>query len=362
MSQTLVGIDFSGAQDAHQKIWITEATLENPAAGRAQLLLKSVSSLQEERRINVNNLEHSISELVHYLSALQPGTLVGIDAPFSMHEKYLRTESNIVLSWESWIQNTYQSLNHKHAREFKSWCQQQQQQPKWKEKRVTRTVKHKVYAELKRECEHFAQVPFTPSNVRLMYQTFAMLKYLLPNLLAKKEIFNIIPFQSYALRADRVNVVEVCPATWLKAHDIDGNGYKTPIKTPTHAKVESARKKRDEILEDLHKNSQMIPFDFNVVCHTQVLSQPGGDALDSFIACLILADYSEHQHCSNLVEQACRFWSAQQQRVPEDTLQAKLKTEGFVFGVPFHKSLTQPEQEAALSPKCSRMLVPSGER
>lgn len=95
MGQTILGIDFSGAQDAGRHIWITEGTVNGS-------VLEVTACQQATDYLNCTADQDSVyKHLVHLIETQQNAT-VGIDFPFSIPEAAFRSIFT-VSRWEDFI-------------------------------------------------------------------------------------------------------------------------------------------------------------------------------------------------------------------------------------------------------------------
>jgi len=233
------GVDFSGGQNAHRHIWI--ATCE-PHGERLQV----TCCVPAGELGNIRGLAPAL-EAVRHLVASEPGSLFGMDFPFSIPEKILGDST-----WKSFAV----SLPERFAGPVE-FCRKL----------------HALAAgeEPKRACDREARTPFSAINLRIFRQTFQGIGAILGPLV-RDDLACVLPMQS--LTPGRAAIIEVCPASSLRCIGIRSEGYK--------GRTAANMAKREEILHRL--TSQHGVDDLDPSLKQRVLGDKGGDALDAIIA------------------------------------------------------------------------------
>lgn len=125
--------------------------------------------------------------------------------------------------------------------------------------------------ELKRETDAMARTPFSPYNLRLYRQTYHGIAGVLAPLVADRAA-SVLPMEPP--RPDRAWVLEVCPASTLKAFGETNVGYK--------GRDGTCRTRREAILGGLERAGRIVISDPSI--RDAVADDVGGDALDAVIA------------------------------------------------------------------------------
>jgi hypothetical protein len=175
------GVDFSGAEDAGRKIWISYGIY---SAG--SLTIKSCNSLarltgSKERDFCLRFLRDQI--------ASNPDAVFGLDFPFG-----LPLEITGGQAWEDFILQF--PGKYPDAEAFREDCRRQTGN-----------------REFKRRSEKEHKAPFSPYNLRLYRQTYYGIRDILHPLVMEK-LACAPPMQT--VDPDRPVVVEICPACLLK--------------------------------------------------------------------------------------------------------------------------------------------------
>lgn len=238
-NRIIYGVDFSGAKDAGKKVWITAGAIKEGA-----LTIVMCSSIE-------GNIGHKLSrdqvfgELVKFIKRTKRG-IFGFDFPFGIPDSLVSENS-----WEEFVLSF--KGNYSSPEEFAKICRSRARGK-----------------ELKRLTDTEARTPFSPYNLWLYRQTYFGIRNVLEPLIRSKEAC-ILPMQ-LPLR-DKSWVVEICPASTLKAENL----Y-IPYKGKGSALVEA----RKCILENLEAIGLLKIG--NGVIVSKILENKGGDALDSVIA------------------------------------------------------------------------------
>ncbi|MCS7050772.1 MAG: DUF429 domain-containing protein [Thermomicrobium sp.] len=234
--QQFIGIDFSAARDAGDRMWMTIA--------HATATGLSVDTVESASRLLGAPSSSIVPALVRFI-ARSGHSVIGCDACFGL------PRSLVDEPWEAWLQSypqrfpTYQTLR------------QAGRDPSGRE--------------LKRLTDRCARAPFAPTNLRIVRQTDCWLReVLLP--LVREGAATVAPFQPRS--PDRPHLMEVCPAVSLRVLGLPHRRYKG--RTAEESRV------RAQILERLANQG----LDCSRMIMDRVRTQAGGDALDSLVAAL----------------------------------------------------------------------------
>jgi hypothetical protein len=265
-----IGVDLATGRSMAGNTWI--ARLSQGAEGQWQVAeLSSLKTYLTQKGLSTNPTLKLFELLLQH-----PNALIGIDASFGIPQS-LMTQS----TWEAWVQDF--ARLYPDADAFRQACQEASPPNK----------------ELKRQTDIEAKTPFSPYNLRHYRQTFTVVHDVLrPFLMAQKG--SILPMQAPV--PQKPWLVESCPASVLKT---------VMSKVPVYkGKTADCEKARQAIVEHLQGE---FPFQISVEFQETILSQSGGDALDSLLIAWHL----------------CRLW----QTTPDIFDQKALPylREGFVF-------------------------------
>jgi hypothetical protein len=242
----VLGVDFSGANDAGRKIWIAECK-----RGRGNRL-----TLVDLRR--ACDLEGAGVDPATAIAALaefivkQPDTIAGCDFPFSLPKMHVGNTT-----WTSFASRFRQRFPD--PDNFRNWA-----------------MRHAKGREIRRPCDRDAKTPFNSYNLRIYRQTWSGIAHLL-NPLATSGRAVVHPFQPLPAKPVPI-IVEACPACLLKRIRFYPS-YKG--RTGKH-RVE--RRAIIEKLVSLGLLTAPLPPAERVL-----LDNPGGDALDAVIAAIAAA-------------------------------------------------------------------------
>lgn len=233
----IIGVDFSGAKAAAKKTWICEAEVEGDTMNVQQCYPAGHLIADPPSR------EACYANLV-FLVSKNPRAIIGFDFPFSLPVIFLEG-----LSWIEWVRNfhqKYESVDH-----FREACRANGSK------------------ELKRKTDIETKTLFSPYNLRLYRQTFYGIGQVLnPMVSGVNPIATVAPMQPK--RSNQATVVEICPASTLKFHD---------LYIPYKGKG---------LMEARAKIIWIIQREFSVRISHDALEamqvDKGGDALDSFLA------------------------------------------------------------------------------
>lgn len=240
MPRRIAGVDFSGAQDAGRKLWITEG---RSAGGR--LYIEACASIAQ-RCGGVTAPAESCAALVAFLRRLGAAA-VGCDFPFSLPNAMIGKRD-----WPAFLAGF--------ARRYPT-------------AETLHQAGRRGGKELRRTCDIAAKTPFAPTNLRLYRQTWRGIRDVLAPLTAA-DAARVLPFQKP--RPGVPWLLECCPASALKCLGMHQPPYKGG------APGRAAR--RAAILRELEEHG-VAPLSGSL--RRVVIGQAGGDALDSVIAAWI---------------------------------------------------------------------------
>jgi hypothetical protein len=235
------GIDFSGARDAGERIWIARANIGEETLDVVDLFqAKSLPGSGRERGLSHRALAAFIGD--------QEDGIFGLDFPFSLPRDlvYGKTWEEFVLTFEKAF---------KSPEDFRELC-----------------LSEASGRELKRSTDIVSRTPFSPYNLRLYRQTYFGIRDVLATLV-RDYTARILPMQQPL--DGKAWVVEICPASTLKRENLS---------TPYKGSAEVRRTARINILQAIEKRLQVRVT--ASVTRSKIAEDCGGDALDSVIAAL----------------------------------------------------------------------------
>ena len=236
MHRPILGIDFSGAALAGQKIWVTRAHFCNENLVFQEL--RSAADLPggaPEREAALNALRAWIQTL--------PAPICGFDFPFSLEASEIDRPN-----WRAWALET--PARFLDADAFRAH-----------------------YTGAKRQTDIAAKTPFSPLNLRLYRQTYWGIAHVLAPLLRAGAL--ALPLESP--RENATWLLEICPASLLKKHKLYFS-YK--------GKSDAQRLNRARILGEIKARFgvQTAP-----VMDEIAVADSEGDALDAILSALCVA-------------------------------------------------------------------------
>ena len=237
--RAIFGVDFSGAQDAGNKTWITKGVSDGEElviedCFRARDLLNS------EKAIKV-----CLTAIVNLIKSNQ-NAIFGFDFPFGLPISLVRENS-----WAEFILAF--PKKHQSPEAFRKSCRETHRNE-----------------ELKREADRESRTPFSPYNLRLYRQTYFGISSILSPLVLGDHA-RILPMQKRS--EGKPVLLEICPASTLRASGLYG---------PYKGRSEAHRMARQNILDHLPGPR---PFRIrNEQVREKAIENAGGDALDSIIA------------------------------------------------------------------------------
>lgn len=234
----LFGVDFSGAKDAGDSMWIASGSITD-------------EGLQIERCYPARDLPRSDKQRDRCLKALRRliagagAAIFGLDFPFGLPRDLINYSR-----WESFVlafPNEYAS-----AEAFRQACREAA-----------------PGRELKRKTDKESEAPFSPYNIRLYRQTYYGIRWLLAPLVERNQT-RVLPMQEPV--EEKPWLLEVCPASTLKQEN---------LYLPYKGNSEDRRRARQWILRTLEREDVNIQ---STELRSTIIGDPGGDALDSVVA------------------------------------------------------------------------------
>lgn len=234
-----VGVDFATGKAMAGNTWL--ATI---AEIQGVWTLTHVSSLKDaltQKQLSTNPTLKLFESLLQHRQAL-----VGVDASFGIPQGL-----HDYPTWLEWL-DAFAQL-YPSADAFRQACQQASPLGK----------------ELKRKTDIEAKTPFSPYNLRHYKQTFHVLHDVLrPFVMAQKG--SVLPFMP--MQAHKPCLVEACPASLLKTL------FK---KVPSYKGKEASHAEAKRLILDTVQG--LFAVEVSSPLRDTLLTQAGGDALDSFL-------------------------------------------------------------------------------
>lgn len=235
------GVDFSGARDAGERIWIALGSIREDVLNVADLFqARSLPGSGRGRGLSHRALATFIGE--------QEDGIFGLDFPFSLPRDLVRGRS-----WEEFVL-TFEEA-YKSPEDFRELCRSEAKG-----------------RELKRITDIESRTPFSPYNLRLYRQTYFGIRDVLATLI-KTDTACILPMHQPL--DGKAWVLEICPASTLKRENLS-TSYK--------GRAEVRRAARLMILQAIEEKLQLRVAKSAI--RSKIVSDIGGDALDSVIAVL----------------------------------------------------------------------------
>lgn len=232
----IYGIDFSGSQDAGNKIWITFGQVVNN-----NLLINDCKPIKELSKSK--DLYKSLTFLYDFIAGKKAA--FGLDFPFGLSKKLIKEST-----WQEFVLLFLDK--YPEVEDLVSDCKSINE------------------SETKRVTDYEAKTPLSPCNLWLYKQTFYGISHLL-NPLVYNDIVSVLPMQK--AQPNKSWLLEVCPASTLKYEGI----YK-PYKGNTFERYAA----REQILNYFQTQKHITFLDKDL--KQKILNNAEGDALDSIIA------------------------------------------------------------------------------
>jgi hypothetical protein len=241
----ILGVDFSGANDAGKKIWIAEC--KRGRGNRVTLMdLRPATDLPKSGIAPAV----AIAALAHHVAKVSD-TIVGCDFPFTLPKAVMDS------SWEKFAADFPKRFADPDS--FRNWA-----------------LRRADGREIRRAADREAKTPFNSYNLRIYRQTWWGIAHLLSPLVRSAQAI-VRPFQPLP-RAPTPILIEACPASSLKgihfypAYKGRGGVHRLERKAVLRKLIEIG------VLEAPSPRLQAI-----------LLDNAGGDALDALIAAIATA-------------------------------------------------------------------------
>ena len=244
VDRRIYGVDFSGAKQAGRQIWVTAGGTEGQA-------LRIDDCRRGDTLPGSSRQRGQCLVALRALIAGESHGAFGFDFPFGLPATLVDEES-----WESFVL-AFPDL-YEGADGFREACREAG-----------------AGSEFKRVTDRDSQTPFSPYNLRLYRQTYYGIGEVL-HPLVRDQVGWVLPMQKPL--PDRPWVLEVCPASTLKAQDLYA-AYKGGER--------QKRETREGILQSLVEKGLLVAPDRAM--RAMLVGDAGGDALDSVIAALATA-------------------------------------------------------------------------
>ena len=253
MRRRVIGVDFSGARQAGDHIWIATGT---QTGGRL-----SLESCRPARELpgGGRDRQSALAALRTFLAS-ERRAAAGLDFPFSLPAPLIQETR-----WEDFLRAF--PGRYADAETLRAAC------------RVAAEGR-----ELKRRTDRAAKVPFSAYNLRLYRQTHAgIAELLLP--LVESDAARVVPMQAPA--SGKALLAEICPASLLKRLDVY-RSYK--------GRGGTLRDVRRALLKTLKDNGLVNEPDKSLA--QRAIEDPGGDALDAVLAAVAAANLPRLRHAA----------------------------------------------------------------
>jgi hypothetical protein len=233
----IVGVDFSGAADAGRRIWVTVATSDGERLTvRTCRRGDTLPGSGRDRALCLSALRRFIREL--------DSAAVGMDFPFGLPRAFVPQRG-----WRAFLLTFRQSYGSPAA--------------------LRETCRRLTTRELRRRTDCEVRTPFSPYNLRMYRQTYwGICEVLHP--LVTQGVVRVLPMER--ARSDRPWLLEVCPASTLKALGV----YR-----PYKGRSRHRGGWRAEILRSIEACGVRVA---SGRLRGVLLSETGGNALDSVVA------------------------------------------------------------------------------
>lgn len=243
------GIDFSGAKDAGDNVWLASATR------RADTLVVEGVFPGTALPGSGPSREHCLPALRNFLAGANDA-VVGMDFPFGLPAELVDDGT-----WPAFLGGFPNGADG--PQDWAGQCRD----------RAEALDRDRV--ELKRATDEETGAPFSPYNLRLQAATYyGLSKVLRP--LVEAEAASVLPMQPP--NPGVTWLVEACPSVTVERLGIDAEGYKDP--------GEEAAERRAEILDLLEEGpATVVP-----AVRAEAVDDAEGDALDAVVAAVGVAN------------------------------------------------------------------------
>ncbi len=236
-TRPIIGVDFSGAALAGDKIWIARAHYQNE-----NLIFDELSPARDLPN-SASERDVALLALVKYIENFD-APICGFDVPFS-----LKSDEIDRANWRDWVLSL--PARFAGADEFRA-----------------------AYIGAKRATDIKAKTPFAPLNLRLYRQTYFGIAHVLALLLRTGAL--ALPFDKPS--ADATWLLEICPASLLKREKLYIS-YK--------GKSDAQRENRERILSECQTRFKLEVSD---AMQRIAFADTEGDALDAILSALCVAN------------------------------------------------------------------------
>lgn len=250
----VVGIDFSGARDAGNRMWIASGVLTDGGV--------RIEACHRARDLPDSAIERPtvMAALVAYIAG-ETKAVIGCDFPFGLPAELVEEAS-----WGAFIAGF--GARHADADAFRAAC-----------------MNAAGGRELKRHTDVESRTPFSAYNLRIYRQTYEGIRNVIAPLLATDRV-RAIPMQP--LDVGKPILVEACPASLLKRE-----GLYFPYKGRDDDRTNGRRR----LVRELVARGLIAATTPRI--RRRLIEDPGGDALDAVIAAIAagraIADPSAHR-------------------------------------------------------------------
>ncbi len=238
---TILGVDFSGAQNAGEKIWIARAETVGGVL--------RIQSLQRACELpnGASEREAALSAAREYISSFE-NAICGCDFPFCLALESFPEEQRADLNWREWLASLPEYSD---AETFKA-----------------------AFPDIARGTDRAAKTPFSPLNLRLFRQTFHGLRdIVLPLIQSGARAFPFDEMQTESENeTEELQLLEICPASLLKKQ-------KLYLSYKGHSSLQ--RENRETILRQTRERTRVKMSE--EICE-RIFKDTEGDALDAVLA------------------------------------------------------------------------------
>lgn len=260
--KAIYGIDFSGAKDAGNKIWISKGVLRDGE------LLVSECLKAGDLPNSGSRLEVCLPALVNLIKSNR-NAIFGFDFPFGLPRSLVHEKT-----WEAFVLAF--SKKYKRPETLREECRQPG-----------------GGRELRRQTDQEAHTPFSPYNLRLYKQTYyGISRILLP--LVRERSACVVPFHKPV--GGKPWIFEICPASTLRALGLKGLPYK--------GRNDIRRNNRRKILKAIERRCPIEITQADI--KHRITENKGGDALDSVIAAM--ATFNAIRNEDDLIPDDNGYW------------------------------------------------------
>jgi hypothetical protein len=263
----IYGVDFSGAADAGNRIWLAEGVVEGERL--SILVCRRARDLPDSGPAR----DRCLAALREFIATLGPSA-IGLDFPFGLPAELVEDPG-----WEAFVR--FFATRYPTPRSFREGC-----------------TAATAGTELKRITDRQWRTPFSPYNLRLYRQTYHGIRDLLGPWVRAGSVC-VLPMQPPV--SGRPWLLEICPASTLKWL---GRLTHQRLSVPYKRRSDEHRAARRRILRAVEARGDLTVPD--PALRAAILDDPGGDALDSVIAAWAAFRAAARPHLLNRVDsEAC---------------------------------------------------------